>query len=301
MSTKLTQQRQTLQWMGLRLLVPAEWQIVRHSVEIAKGSLALVDRRRQRLQVIWSDWPVKPDLKQLIGDYRAQQLDRDADAKFESLALPEPWVGVARHVDHDEMLVRAARFDLPTHRLIETALLIGREGADQRALLTELLSELEVVCRAEDATQWQAFDIHLTTPAGFRLRQAKVKPMHASLRFTGHDEAKNRPDRREARIRRIAMAQTWYKGAESMLREEDWRLAFDHRPTRVGQHVATRSTCQERGKRWQRYTGKLRQRCDLTWACERENAVYHVTTLSPRGQDVEPEDFTISCCREIIT
>ncbi|MFA9480409.1 hypothetical protein ACERK3_19240 [Phycisphaerales bacterium AB-hyl4] len=299
MNVKLAEKQQIVEWMGVRLLLPASWQVVRHSLGLAKGSLALVDRRRQRLQVIWSDWPTKPDVNHLIADYRSQQTDRDSNAVFESLDLPEPWQGVGRHVDKGGMLVRAARFDPLTYRLIETAMLVDREDPAERLLVSEVLGNLEVVCRPEDAQQWQAFDVNLTTPSGYRLRQATVKPMNVSLRFMGYDVERDRYDRRESRVRRMAMAQAWYKGAERMLQTADLNLVFDHRPMQLGRHAATLSTSDEVGTRWERLTGKLRRRRDLVWHCDREDAVYQVTTFSPQRADVDPEDFTVSCCREI--
>ncbi|MEX0746222.1 MAG: hypothetical protein WD118_11525 [Phycisphaeraceae bacterium] len=296
----LTQGNQTIEWLGVRFRVPGEWQIVRHSVVAEKGSLSLVDRRRQRLQLLWSDWAVKPDVGRLIGDYRSQASERDADATFETLDLPEPWLGVGRHVDRGEMLVRAARFDAATHRLIEAALLLKRDAPADRELLLDVLDSVEVVDRPEVAQRWEAFDLALFLPPGLRLRQAEVKPMDVALRFRGYDADADKYDRREVRVRRMGMADAWFKDAERMLKKADWKLEYDlHYPQHNG-HPAVLGVCQELGKGWQRWRGKLRRRRDLVWQCPTENAVYQVTTFSPVDQDVEPDALDVSCCRELV-
>ena len=58
---------QVIQWLGLRLCVPADWQVVRHSLAADRGGLVFVDRYRQRLQLNWTQVPCEPDLDRMIG------------------------------------------------------------------------------------------------------------------------------------------------------------------------------------------------------------------------------------------
>ena len=50
MPAVLTETQNTVEWLGLRLVLPRPWEIVRHGVSGRKGSLAFADRRRQRLE-----------------------------------------------------------------------------------------------------------------------------------------------------------------------------------------------------------------------------------------------------------
>ena len=68
----LLQPTQTYRWLGLSFEVPKEWEIVRHSTSTERGRLVLVDRRRQRLEVCWSECKKEPDLERLVEEFRGE-------------------------------------------------------------------------------------------------------------------------------------------------------------------------------------------------------------------------------------
>ncbi|MEX0887607.1 MAG: hypothetical protein WD009_14340, partial [Phycisphaeraceae bacterium] len=289
--------------MGLRLTVPAEWEIVRHGTRPEQGSLSLVDRRQQRLQVRWRDLDREPDLAQMIADHRARQLERDADAVFYPFEPIAGWRGLRRRVEAGHIMTRALRYDPSTARLLEAVVLnpeadeagdeVGNEAGNEAGSgVTALLTRIEIVCRGQEATRWRAFDLEVESPPGWRLDQVQVNPADTSLRFKprGKDGHKQRNAAGlevvgpELVVRRMGMARNWYEGPEALMRKAlgrdvDFEMAAAHHPP----HSAVRATSREPGTPLQRWAGRLRSREDVVWQCERENAVYQVTRLSPPG------------------
>ena len=278
--------------MGLRLTVPADWDIVRHSTRPERGSLSLVDRRQQRLQLRWRDVERAPDLGQMIADHRSRQLQRDPDARFRPFEPVGSWRGLSRIVDRGELVTRALRFDEPTGRLIEAIVLDPGDGSGPD--LRELLTGIAVLSRAREAARWRAFDLEVHAPPGWRLDTVQVNPADASLRFkpASKDGRKQRSAAGmevagpELVVRRMGMASSWYKGPEALLRKAlgrdvDFEMAAAHHPP----HNAVRAISDEQGTRLRRYAGRLRRREDVIWQCQRENAVYQLTRMSapPRG------------------
>ena len=68
----MTAKIQTIEWLGMRFRVPDEWEIVRHSSKRRTGTLMFVDRRRQRMQLSWTECRGEPDKVQLFNDLRAR-------------------------------------------------------------------------------------------------------------------------------------------------------------------------------------------------------------------------------------
>lgn len=289
---------QRIEWRGLCLWVPVDWQVVRHSRSERKGSLTLMDRRRQRLQVIWTRCASQPDLGHMIHDHRSRQLELDGEARFEPLTDVVGWRGLHRLMNDGEVLTRAARFDEPTCELVEMMILTRRDDPAEADLAATLLENLEVTCPAQEATRWCAFGVDLVTPEDWRLSATDVKPADVRFDFEQAGPREDKPGPGVAMVRRMGMAASWYKDAQTFLRKRAKKVRFEFEPAQACGHAATRAIGREPGTRLQRWARRLRRREDLIWHCPVEDAVYHVSTLSKPAAPIEPDAFILCCCRE---
>ncbi len=294
----LTTDRQRIEWMGLRLSVPPDWQVVRHGIDPEKGRLVLVDRRRQRLQLVWTRLDAAPDLEHMLDDHRARELEHDASAEFSPMPDTPGWVGLRRELDAGGAMVRAARYDAPTRRLLEAVLTCDVNDTDDAALTRGVLGDIKAVCDPADARRFCLFDLDVAAPPHWRLSKTQVQPADVTFRFTEHDGDPPRPTRNEAAIRRRGMADVWDAGDhEKLLRRQEPDAAFEFGPAQYHGAPATMGLSLEPGKRYARLMGKLRDRRDLVWSSPAENAVYQITTLSKSGRPVEPTAFEVSFIR----
>ena len=78
-------------WLGLTLKVPEDWEIVRHSVAVERGSLIFVDRRRQRLELGWLSVKSEPDLEHWARDLEQEERRTNAEASLRRLDFKGGW------------------------------------------------------------------------------------------------------------------------------------------------------------------------------------------------------------------
>lgn len=211
----LHESTRSTEWLGLRLGVPGHWEIVRHSTSPRKGSLVFADRTRQRLQVTWTACTSRPDVARLLADHRAKQREQDADVVITTPLLPAGWRGMQRPQPDGHTLLRAARFDAASSRLIEVVL-DDEEGSD---LIHEVLNALVVTGPADAARRFQAFGLDLTVPDGFHLVATEIQPADAALTFStqqalgaAHRTAREPDKSPTLTVRRRAMADVWFDG-----------------------------------------------------------------------------------------
>jgi hypothetical protein len=312
---------QTVAWLGLRLGVPGDWQVVRHGLSPSRGSLTLIDRYRQRMELGWRQCNNEPDLDHMIGDDRARQLQQHPDAHIEDLEPVADWRGTTRLFDDSgHAVTRAVRFDAATSRLLE-AVIVTAEGPEDLALVPELLEGVEVEAPATRATHWRAFDVEVRTPGpSWRLVSTQVKPADVTLRYAVYVPAEEAPRKRppvqrsvagalllppapserstgeEATIRRMGMASTWWDGnGASFLRRHGGGVPLAIRETPHDGRFITVADAVEPGPRLKRMLGRLRRRQQAVWHCKACNAVYHVDVLSWASDPVGFDALVTRC------
>jgi hypothetical protein len=272
-----------IRWLGMRLIVPADWEIVRHSVRPEKGRLVLVDRRRQRLQLSWVR-TAAPAVDRALADYRSLDLAENPARTFSPGPSVGRWRGFRRH-DGQAVLTRAGQYDPRVQRWIEIAVEWpdGLDADGEQAILESFTAF------ADEPNRWRAFSLDVRTPPTWTLEQADVKPADAALTF--------REGARSARVRRLGACDAWYDGnLESFLRKEavgGAKAATSPRqhnghPACLGESRLTRSRLGE-------WLGLGRPRRDLVWRCPEADALFHVTT-DASGPAVPPERFVVRCC-----
>ncbi|MEM8739526.1 MAG: hypothetical protein AAGG38_13770 [Planctomycetota bacterium] len=277
-----------IEWLGLEIKVPGQrgpdsaqgpWELVRHGVSLRKGSLVFADRRRQRLQVIWTACSQRPDVGQLLKDHRTRQLEQDADARFTAATLPAGWRGLRRQGAADGRgLLRAARYDNATRRLVEVVL----DAGDDDAVVDAVIGGLRVTGPADTARRVRAFGLDVTRPADdagtrWTLRSTRVLPADAALHF---DDGQGR----EVTVRRRAMAGDWLgcKGQTlaAALRAYDPKARRAFAASAEQPHEAE-ATWNVPGPRFWRLLGRHRVGRGRAWHDAADDAVYELVGTWP--------------------
>lgn len=321
---------QQIGWMGLRLTVPADWYLTRHSLAPEKGQLALADRRAQRMQLNWIDCEATPDVSRMLEEYR-QSVRGAADASDSEIELRAlqgliHWRGVHR-IEADGLLTRALRFDRPTSRLVEVIVATdlsqcdaGGEDAVEVAIneARQLLAGVDVLSKGQDGAYWQLFDLKVQTQGPshsqanpgqtdrvkskqdrWRLIETSLKPGDSTLRFQHADDKPRRGRVREVWVRRMGMADAWYaqrygSNLERVLIDQaDGVDVTPQRLTRQGYGVVT-SDAWEAGPRIRRVVRTARRRHDVLWHDATCNAVFLVTSLYPPKRPIDLSRFMIN-------
>jgi hypothetical protein len=285
-------------WLGLKLSVPKDWEIVRHSVSHARGSLIFVDRRRQRLELGWLALGNKPDLERWAADLEREEKRRDAAAKLRHFRVKGGWRALERRAPSGEITTRAVRHDAATEQLVEAAVETRAGLSEDRDLVERLLATVAVECAPERARRLRAFDVDVEVPEPLRLEAADVKPADVRFEFRGYDRERGRELSVAASVWRLGMAESWYDGdAEAFIRSRESANRFARfSVVRHAGHEATLAEGVTGAPLIQRALGLVRARRVLVWACEARNALYAVATSSQRWAPLEPQALAVTCC-----
>jgi len=277
---------QEIEWLGLRWWAPAEWEIVRHSTRADRGVVTMVDRRRQRFELIWREVPTRPDLEQLLDNYRSRDLEHNPDFRFETFRS-SGWLGHRRWGGRGKALTRGARYAPEAGRLVE--MVLPWPGRIESRLEAAMLEGFEAIAPAAEARRWKAFDLEVRMPGAWRL--SKVKSLSGDLRLFF-----DLGPRAEAVLRRIKSAHDWFDGdVERFVRRTFKNQDADPRgridlPHRSAEAHKLESRGWLRRRRWRR---------DLAWYCPSNEEVFHVITRTPRNEEVLPEMLAVRCCASV--
>jgi hypothetical protein len=290
---------QTIEWLGLKFCVRAEWQIVEHGVAPEGGRLVFVDRRRERLDLFWRACSCEPDIERTLEDQRAKELLAHPGTRFEPLSTVGGWKGFRRHTSSGKVVTRAGRYDAADKRWLEAVVIHPPGSPDPVELDLDVLESVTVQEPAESSTRWKAFDIDVTTPTGFRLLRAQARPADITFEFRAFDLQTGESCPGWAIVHRMGMADAWYSGdAEQILVRDNPRVDFSRfLPDVAGPHAAIAAEGRAPGTPLGRLLGRSACRRAIAWHCEPTNAVYCVATTSRAKTPVMPRDFTVTCCQ----
>lgn len=273
-------------WLGMSLAAPTDWEILQHATRPQRGKLVFADHRRGRMHLGWAAARLSPDRDRLLEDYRARDLEEDAETRFTSLGTLAGWRGYRRHRD-DEIVTRAGRFDDMHMRWVELTI-AWPDGLD-RGIERRILESFSLLDDRRGPTTWRAFGMAFQAPEGLALRQADIRPGVATMHFS--DERRLRT---EAQLRRFSAAHAWYDGdAQALIERElprsDW--TFERWPLGATQAVIGRT--RQPAARWRNLVGLRRQRVDMVWADASGSRMFHVTTVSPPARPLDPTAFNL--------
>ncbi len=277
---------QTIEWLDMRMEVPEDWEIVRHSVRRRQGRLVLVDRRQQRMQVSWVDVAKRPDLERVISDYKARDKAEDAKTTFRGISCQGNWRGF-RRIRGETALTRVGWHHEKSGRWIELSI-FWPTGVEE-ALETGILKGFEPSGSEEKTTRVQAFGIALETDQGWTLSEAEVKP--AAVKLTLRRGAE------EATVRRLGMVESWFKGdLEGFLKHEMGGEETDLRKVIWNGHEAHRGEGRLKGSWMSGVLGLRGKRSDLAWVCPQVHSLFQVTIAGRGSERTAPEAMNVRCC-----
>jgi hypothetical protein len=290
-------QHEIIHWLGLRLEVPCDWQIVRHGLSSERGRLTFTDRFAERLDLSWRHLEGDPDVEHMVSDQRARDERELPDCQISAVRI-SGWHGYQRS-SAGESLVRAARYDAQSKRLIEALLIVEPKLGRSTRVNEQLLNGIRCVAAVEHQQRLCAFDIDVTFPDQLRLCRATVEPASVTFSFEANDASDRGKTRASAVIRRMGMASSWYRGnALRLIERESPRVEFGKmREIRVNTHTAGYAEGDASRARVLRWIGRGMHRRSMLWHCEAENAVYHVATTSYDRAPLHPEALRLECCK----
>ena len=275
---------QHVEWHGLALRVPSDWEIVRHGLSLAVGTLRFVDRRRERLSLSWAAVRSSPDLGRLLEESTAGGPDSEAPRAFEL----DSWRGIVRET-RSGIETRAVAHHAPTSRLLE---LVVSSPPDELSLVGEILGSLRARDTSAEGWRYRAFGLDVLTPGDFVLTSAPVAPCDVTFCFERPAKGRKRPLLRFS-ARRLGMAAAWFRGDFAQLLAAKVE-GVEHGPLEAvslnGREAhASRGRCIE--KRWVRLFGRGREERALLWSAPDENAIYLLRSEGPVGAALDPRDF----------
>ena len=287
-----------VKWLGIRLCVPKEWEIVRHSLNHEKGSLVFVDRRSERLRLFWRDCESAPDLNRMLDDQRSKMALEAPSATITELHGVGHWRGFIREEREGERVVHAVQFDAPSKRLIEAIVTETGDAASGKSQRAKVLGQLDVTSKAEHAREFWAFGLRVAVPAGFRLVKTDVKPADVCFEFDQALEGTSRASGASATIRRLGMAASWMPADLSQLfvRHAKTLRLGDASPMRQLEHSGISAEGKEVHPRLLNWLGLGRRGEARMWHCDASNAVYSIATVYPKRRPVAGSAFTMTCC-----
>ncbi len=287
-----------IDWLGLHLAVPTEWQMVRHAVSPEAGRLVFVDRRRERLTVLYRSLRAEPDLARMLTDHRARELTLHPKSTVNELVAPLPFRGISLKRGPADHIARYVGFFELGARLIEC--IFSERSTAEHAVTQAIMDHFAVTAPPEQALRLRAFEIDVSLPEALRLVRATVRP--ADVTFEFEDSGTPRRffgPRRRAWIRRRAMASTWQNGDLSLLLPKSAPSAHirEFGTVILGPHTATTALGVVRDPPLVRWWNGTRRHQALLWRCPDEDAVYEVHSISDAAAPLLASEFVLQCCR----
>ncbi|MEX0775516.1 MAG: hypothetical protein WD042_07355 [Phycisphaeraceae bacterium] len=297
--------QQSVIWLGMRLAVPAEWEIVRHAVSPKQGGLSMIDRRDQRLQLSWRELRAAPDLGRMLDDYRSRDAELYPAGKVVGVENAGGWRALRRSAEKG-CLTRAVRYEPAYGRLIELVLpwpggtaapggtvapvaVEGGAGRYDERVERAILESFSMAADPLGPQRWCAWGLDCTAPAGWPLGRAQVKPADVSLVFQHEKE--------RLTARRLGAPDLWYHDRPEEFLEQE----LDGQPNEIQfmrhrGHQACHSKSQEKTQPYRRLAGLGLEREDLVWHCPLDHVVYQVTAHYRRRKPVSLRDLDVRCC-----
>jgi hypothetical protein len=279
-------ERQSIEWLGMLFLVPCEWEIVRHSLNTKAGSLILVDRRRQRLQLSWTECEKIPGESIIFSDFKSRDLVENPECEISCIQEFGRFKGYLRCSGTD-VLVRAGTYDAKFKRWIDVAVPCFDEA--DKTIALQILESYASVRSDDKYTRLRAFRLDIASPSQWKLASADVKPAMVTIRYEMKDAS--------VEVARIGATDTWFDGnLESFLSGRISDASGSYMVKTRGLHEACVFSGRERqfSLRW--FVKGRNVRTDVAWHCPESHAVFHVMTNGSRRMNLSPDAFLVNCC-----
>lgn len=286
---------ETIQWLGLKLEVPGDWSIAKHTVDAELGSLVLVDRLAERLALSWRTLDATPEVTQVVATERAEDMAKLHECQTSDVRI-SGWHGYRRTVA-GESTIRAVRYDASSRRLIHALLSVEPRLGRATRVTEQLLNGIRCVPGSEQQ-RLRAFGVDVVLPPNLKLNQTTIQPAHVIFEFV--DVACESEQLREiAVLHRMGMADAWYRGEglDVIERESPGIALHKTQDLWVNGHLAHYAEGDASATRLARWLGRGRLRRALLWHCPSENAVYYLATTSRHRKPLHTNVFNVTCCK----
>jgi hypothetical protein len=293
----MTSERQyeTIELQGLSFEVPRDWQIVRHGLAERKGGLTFTDRFEERMSLHWRTLDREPDISRMLQAEWAKSKGATDEMACQEFSLHD--FRVFRFDDVRGSWLRAVRYDSSSRRLIEVALALQGAHARSRPVDEHMLSRIELK-GTDVGSRFLAFDLDVTYPANFVVTKCEVVPVSTTLQLEARVPSNRFGTVDTISIRRMGMADTWYRGNAAALLARENPAADPRRVEARETNGHSGAGLEVRvGKPIQRWLGQGRSLRATLWHCDEENAVYHVATCSRDLRSAALEVLETRCCK----
>jgi len=272
---------------------PGDWELAVACGLGEPGRCTFVDRRYQRLEVVWRPLKHLPDMDLMLSKYRKKAADSE-DFLDVVGNLPEPWRAVLRRAGKGRMVNAGAFFR--QERLLAEVTMIWPDRREA-GLEREILSATHPAAPAGATHRWQALGIRADVPAEFDLHRNDARPGRVAWTFRRSEKARD-----VLLIERLAMPDQWLRGPlrDWLARElPDGFRAFRQEPKNCGPHRGEVLISHRKIGTLAALRGRRSVRMDLAWLCPQENRLYHVSYTEPTRQEETqaPAGLAVHCCR----
>jgi hypothetical protein len=277
---------QIIEWLGIQVQVPADWEIVRHSVSASNGQLAFVDHIHQRMILSWATFEKKPDLGRLMEDCRSRDKEQNPESSFAELSISSKLKGY-RWSNPKESVTRAGFFDTITNRWIE-AVITWPVSVDE-PLEKSLLSSIKTIDTNKKGIRLRAFGMDVRAPAGWQFTAAAIKPGDLSFTFSQNSST--------AQVRRLKAVSGWFNGDITAFVRKENEISRNVEPGIIlPDHPMLKAIGKEKEFQFGWMVGLRRKRCDLAWLCPSNDMLFRISIISGGHSKTEPEQFLVPCC-----
>lgn len=278
---------QTIEWLGMRLIVPDDWEIVRHAVDVSAGSILMIDRRRQRLQWSWTACAKPPDEKTIFDDFKNRDRVELPECVLTDLYKCGQFSVYRRTSDNIE-ITRAGTFDKRLKMWID--IVIPWPDGYQSDSERRILESYRGARSDAHGIRWCAFKLDYISPKGWKLTEAEIKPGRAAMYFE--------KDHNRAMVARIGAVDAWFDGhLENFLLKQVTDATGTCKVGLKGNHESCLFSGWERRFSFRWLVGLRRKRLDSVWHCPESQAMYHVMTSGYENTLVHPDTFPVQCCK----
>jgi hypothetical protein len=278
-------------WLNLRIDHPADWELLAYGKDPARGRLSLADREGVRLELSWQGLDGTPDLRRMVGDYRARLDEQFPDARRSSADRPG-WRGFHLQPETGPAQGRYLRHERGLDRALELVVIGNPElPADER--LSRILDSVGEEAAAPDgARRWRCWGLEAWVPAGLALRRVTAQPANLELGFADARE------RESLAVARRGLLDVWMnEPVETWLQS---KLPRRFRTDRTGLLAGTEGS----GHPGHRISGSFRRRrgpfaggwqrlITAAWICPMHHRLF---TWERRSRQQEPVLPRVACC-----
>lgn len=286
-------------WAGFEFRVPRDWEINRHTLGFETGKLVLVDRRRQRVDLLWRTVTAQPDLRHHSRELQKRVKGESADGEMLELKTVPGWSGFWLRLDDTSSLTYAFKWHRESGRLVQATVVTRKDDPiGQNSLLRAILSSFRDIGWKSKPIRWKAFGLDCESPPDWELIETDIKPMNVKLTFLRSDRENKKKENGDGEIilQRFGMAGSWFDGdTQAFVRGKEPKLDFEFSRQEYRGHDAISAVARHENKLFHKLRGGGRFHQELLWLCKPANSLFRMVAEYEEKRPVRLQDFSVNC------